>query len=78
MANHEARQLHDGEFLITFLRLKQVKASTGMSRSWIYDAIRRGAFPTPTLLGARAVGWDSRAVVAWQRDRLNSAASRPA
>jgi prophage regulatory protein len=54
------------EQLRSFLRLKQVKALTGMSRSWIYDAIRRGAFPAPIPLGARAVAWDSADVAAWQ------------
>ena len=54
------------EQLRSFLRLKQVKILTGMSRSWIYDAIRRGDFPAPIALGARAVAWDSIAVTAWQ------------
>ena len=65
------------EQLRSFLRLKQVKALTGMSRSWIYDAIRRGAFPAPIPLGARAVAWDSADVAAWQERRiqLNSKAA---
>ncbi len=54
------------EQLRSFLRLKQVKAVTGMSRSWIYDAIKRGNFPAPISLGARAVAWDSVAVAGWQ------------
>lgn len=41
----------------TILRLPQVKARTGLSRSSIYLAIRRGEFPAPISLGARAVGW---------------------
>lgn len=40
-----------------FLRLKQLKLVTGMSRSWIYESIRRGEFPKPVSLGARAVAW---------------------
>ena len=32
------------EQLRTFLRLKQIKAVTGMSRSWIYEAMKRGEF----------------------------------
>lgn len=58
------------EQLRSFLRLKQVKAVTGMSRSWIYEAIRRGEFPAPIPLGARAVGWDSVAVASWQERRI--------
>lgn len=56
--------------LRSFLRLKQVKAVTGMSRSWIYDAIRRGEFPAPIALGARAVAWDSAGVAEWQEHRI--------
>ena len=58
------------EQLRTFLRLKQVKAVTGMSRSWIYDAVRRGKFPAPITLSARAVAWDSLAVANWQAQRI--------
>lgn len=53
----------------SFLRIKQVKAVTGMSRTWIYDAIRRGDFPAPIPLGAR-VAWDSVAVAEWQERRI--------
>lgn len=41
----------------TILRLPQVKARTGLSRSSIYLAVRRGEFPQPISLGPRAVGW---------------------
>ncbi|MCM8596896.1 AlpA family transcriptional regulator [Accumulibacter sp.] len=56
--------------LRSFLRLKQVRAVTGMSRSWIYEAIRRGEFPAPIPLGARAVAWDSASIAAWQAARI--------
>ena len=58
------------EQLRSFLRLKQVKAATGMSRSWIYEAIRRGEFPAPISLSARAVAWDAAAVAGWQVRRM--------
>ena len=58
------------EQLRTFLRLKQVKAATGMSRSWIYEAIRRGQFPAPISLGVRSVAWDSLLVANWQEFRM--------
>ena len=54
-----------------FLRLKQVKAATGMSRSWLYEAIRRGEFPAPISLGARAVAWDSAVIAEWQASRIH-------
>ena len=58
------------EQLRSFLRIKQVKAATGMSRSWIYEAIRRGEFPAPIQLGIRAVAWDSAAIANWQAARM--------
>ena len=58
------------EQLRTFLRLKQVKAVTGMSRSWIYDAVRRGKFPASITLSARAVAWDATTVADWQDARI--------
>lgn len=58
------------EQLRIFLRLKQVKAATGMSRSWLYEAIRRGEFPAPIPLGVRSVAWDSAAVADWQAARI--------
>ena len=58
------------EQLRSFLRLKHVKAATGMSRSWIYEAIRRGEFPAPIQLGIRAVAWDSAAIANWQAARI--------
>lgn len=59
------------EQLRSFLRLKQVKAATGMSRSWIYEAIRRGEFPANISLGGgRAKAWDSAAVANWQEFRM--------
>ncbi|MEF8716201.1 MAG: AlpA family phage regulatory protein [Candidatus Accumulibacter necessarius] len=47
------------EQLRSFLRLKQVKSATGMSRSWLYEAIRRGEFPAPISIGraCRSVGF---------------------
>lgn len=53
-----------------FLRLKQVKLLTGFSRSWIYEAIRRGDFPTPVSIGARAVAWTEQSIAEWQASRI--------
>jgi prophage regulatory protein len=64
-------EMNMADQLRSFLRLKQVKALTGMSRSWLYEAIRRGEFPAPIPLGARAVAWDSAAVADWQESRIH-------
>ena len=39
------------------LRLSQVQARTGLSRSTIYMRVANGTFPQPVRLGARAIGW---------------------
>jgi prophage regulatory protein len=59
------------EQLRSFLRLKEVKAATGMSRSWLYEAIRRGDFPAPVSIGVRAVAWDSASIADWQESRIS-------
>ena len=56
--------------LQSFLRLKQVKQQTGFSRSWIYEAIRRGDFPAPISIGARAVAWTEQSIAEWQALRV--------
>lgn len=59
-----AEQLH------SFLRLKQVRALVGLSRSAIYDRIRRGDFPRPVAIGARAVAWPSSSIAEWQARQI--------
>lgn len=54
-----------------FLRLPQVKARTGLSRSSLYAKISRGEFPPPVNLGARAVGWLESEIDEWISDRVN-------
>lgn len=62
----------------SIIRLPQVKSLTGLSRSSIYAAVKRGDFPSPVSLGARAVGWMSSEVNNWlaSRARARSACSR--
>ena len=57
-----------------FVRLPDVMARTGLSRSTIYVRLAKGVFPKPVHLGARAVGWIEEEVDAWIRQQI--AASR--
>ena len=58
----------------TLLRLPQVKARTGLSRSTIYLRIAQGSFPRPVRLGgARAVGWVEAHVDTWIARRIEAA-----
>lgn len=57
------------------LRLPQVKAVVGLSKSTIYARIIEGSFPAPISLGSRAVGWIESEVQSWLRGQI--AVSRP-
>ena len=46
-------------------RLPEVILQTGLSRSTIYEMIKRDEFPRQFNLGARAVGWVADDVLAW-------------
>jgi prophage regulatory protein len=52
------------------LRLPDVKAATGLSRSTLYLRIANGVFPHPVSLGGRAVGWPADEVVALNAARI--------
>jgi len=52
------------------LRLKEVKAMTGLSRSTIYAEIAKGEFPKQVqLTGNRSVGWHESVIIQWIESR---------
>ena len=53
-----------------FLRLPEVLARTGLSRSTIYVRLDQGRFPRPVSPGGRAVGWIEVEVDEWIRERI--------
>jgi len=55
---------------IRFVRLREVMARTGLSRSTIYVWVAEGRFPKPVPLGARSVGWIESELEEWLRDRV--------
>ena len=55
---------------IRILRLPEVMARTGLSRSTIYARLAQGRFPRPVSLGGRAVGWIEAEIDAWLRERI--------
>jgi len=55
---------------IRILRLPEVKAATGISRSTIYSQMADGCFPKPISLGARAVGWVNTDIENWLNQRI--------
>jgi len=56
---------------LRMLRLREVMIRTGLSRSTIYDYIRRGTFPKQVVLGAQSVGWIEAEIHGWIAARVN-------
>lgn len=52
------------------LRLPEVKARTGLSRSEIYRRESLNQFPHRVSLGARSVGWPSLEIQEWIEARI--------
>ena len=55
-------------------RLPNVLHHTGLSRSTIYEMIRRNEFPGQIRLGKRAVGWLASDVTKWVNTRISKSA----
>ena len=53
-----------------FLRLADVMARTGLSRSSIYLKINQGNFPQNINIGFRSVGWLESEIDAWMQERI--------
>ena len=58
-----------------FIRISEVKSTTGLSRSHIYDLISKGAFPRQYKLGERASGWLESEILMWIQSKITSADS---
>ena len=50
---------------IEILRKPRVLELIGMGSTWLDEAVKRGDFPAPVKLGARAVGWRRADVDTW-------------
>ena len=51
------------------VRIREVKAMTGMSHSTIYKYIAAGKFPKPIKLGLRMAAWRVAVIEAWIAER---------
>jgi prophage regulatory protein len=56
--------------ITTILRLPEVKARTGLSRSAVYAQIAEGTFPKAIPIGKRSVGWNSLEIQSWIEARI--------
>jgi prophage regulatory protein len=57
---------------VRFLRLKEVLAICGKSRSSVYEAIKKGDFPKPVKLSARSSAWIKSEVEQWAVDCIRA------
>ena len=58
---------------LRIIRIRDVIALTGLSRSAIYSAVKAGTFPRQLKLSARSSGWLRNEVVLWVKGRPRSA-----
>jgi prophage regulatory protein len=58
----------------TMMRIPAVLAATGMKRTTLYLAIRRGDFPAPRKISRRAVAWRRADVEKWMSARPSAVA----
>lgn len=61
--------------VLALLRLPAVERRTGLRKSAIREAIRKGTFPAPIKIGPRASAWVESEVADWIAARIE--ASRP-
>lgn len=59
------------------IRLPEVRARTGLSRSEIYRREGLGEFPKRIALGARSVGWVSEEISSWIESRIRESRGTP-
>jgi predicted DNA-binding transcriptional regulator AlpA len=60
---------------VVFLRLPDVKAVTGVSKTSLYALIKEKSFPAPVRLGPRAVAWVKSEIRQWAVERVQASRS---
>ncbi len=56
----------------TLMRLPAVLQRTGLSRSVLYAAVKRGKFPPPVKLSERCAAWPASEVAQWIDARIKT------
>lgn len=71
----DLQRIAQAEPHVRFIRLSEVRARTGLSRSAIYAAAQARTFPAPIpiLPNGRSTAWVEAEVDAWLRDRIAAA-----
>jgi len=55
------------------LPVSTVLERTSLSRSYVYDAVKRGEFPPPIKISVNRVAWPESAVSAWIASKIAAA-----
>jgi prophage regulatory protein len=66
----EPMKSEDMQARTPFVRLNEVKARTGLSRSTLYAYVRDGGFPAPVAISKRCVAWVEGEIDQWIADRI--------
>ncbi len=66
----EPMKSEDMNIRTTFVRLNEVRARTGLSRSTLYAYVREGLFPAPVAISKRCVAWVEAELDRWIADRV--------
>lgn len=73
-AQHQNAQafkvVHTANLGDRLLRRVEVEHKTGLSRSAIYDGVRKGTFPEPVPLGGKSVAWLCSEIDVWIADKV--------
>ena len=62
----------------SILRLPEVSSRTGLSRSAIYEKMKKHQFPQSISLGDRAIGFVSAEIDDWIESRINESRQQAA
>ncbi|WP_426105085.1 helix-turn-helix transcriptional regulator [Massilia sp. TSP1-1-2] len=57
---------------VRFIRMKEVLAICGKSRSSVYEAMQKGEFPKPVKLGSRSSAWVKSEIEHWVQARIKA------
>lgn len=58
-----------------FIKRPAVSAKTGLSKSSVYAAIKKGEFPAPVKIGGRASAWVAEEIDRWQESKMQARSS---
>ena len=61
---------------VRFLRLREVMAISGKSRSSLYEAIKEGSFPPPIKLNGRSSAWVNSEVMQWAQSCIDASRAK--